>query len=1159
MGTRRPRRKAEPFPWEDHEDHVAALYRLLGYTVTQNLNVDGQQTDLICEKWIAGSGKTVLYVDCKYTQSRVLSSVSNDDVDRFITTFHSRKIHNGWTAGILVSNRPFSQSARAAAAPHSDIVLKTISDLHEDVFQARAYLHTAVHRYETEATFADYIPLLARNVDNTMQPAGPASSLKNEIDEWLCNSASPQLCLLGDFGSGKTTFLKFLHYCAARDYLSGKTNRIPLLVSLREYYDSADGPDLIRRFFSLELAVSLQYSIFDAFLRAGRFLLLFDGFDEMGPASDSLSRRRNYLKLAAFAVEHSKLIITCRPAYFVSQSELAEAFSFLRGKIGFPPPARLGERKLTQRSVDLANRLQASAADHDIEQLFVTAYNSLHTSEFRYIDLFSDSQIRGYLKKYQNDIAKLSEGQLNPDTLLELIREIYDLEDLARRPILLKLIVRTLPLFKKDPSGAYRVKMGRDTLTFSQITPSLLYHVYTEAELAREYEKGEVRWEVDRDDKRDFIAALAFQMFATGSAVLDRSTLEAAVSQRFKLTPDTLDHVITNIRTCSFLVRDRHDCFHFTHKSFTEYYAALHIVPMLRSAGTARKTLSQCKLSEEIFYFLGDIIATSASGAIHTLHELDASTKKVESEADRRLKYNVVNLLLFARSAPTALEHLEVDDLFYVKQSMVEVTHMKCVVDRMLFRRCRFQLLEENDVSVKTMQLFGTRVDQLRLSYCTIDRMVLSDFTGELTGEQSWVKSLEVSGGVIRRLILTGCRLRLDEGTGSHVDEVLCKECVISSSSAQHILAGECRKWSFRDCAFVDCDVPGELLKRADFSDCVFVRCKCADAIEPTGLARCRGVLYRPKGSGLGGWSAPGYPSVVTFGQARKAVQSPSPVPSWQEAVCRWFPVGGSPADFKNVASVREVLRKISDEVSGARRKTAHVGDVTKEILERKVINEMTEDLARILARERKDVSAMVRMGDCLYATAELAGEEDAERLWAEALGHYEKAYLLKADNHDAHCNSAAALCSRAYRAVGDRRDEMLRDAKERCHKALKLVSDCPFAVVTMSEIAEAEMEKASGKRAARLKEEIDQLTSTLGGAAASNCDRVIAWTKVLVERAQAVPSGASKHLLSAAIRKCVIVLRVNPNSEPASRYLTQAQRQLERIEKQSGWQGSEN
>src|SRR5467141_823221 len=129
--TQTPKREVRAL--RNHEDHVARLYELLGYQVTSNVNVDGQQSDLICERWTPGAPKTVLYADAKSTTVGAKSYVSKSGVHDFIVSFESRKAVGGWTSGVLLSNKLFSQHAYAAAAGHHDIALKTVQDLREDL------------------------------------------------------------------------------------------------------------------------------------------------------------------------------------------------------------------------------------------------------------------------------------------------------------------------------------------------------------------------------------------------------------------------------------------------------------------------------------------------------------------------------------------------------------------------------------------------------------------------------------------------------------------------------------------------------------------------------------------------------------------------------------------------------------------------------------------------------------------------------------------------------------------------------------------------------------------------------------------------------------------------------------------------------------------
>src|SRR5262245_22605691 len=94
--------------WQEHEQHVAAAYRALGYHVLSDVSVHGQQIDVVCEKHVAGAGRIKLYVECKYSSTGT-ASVSKDDVTQFISNYHALRSSAGFTMAVMVSNQPFSQ------------------------------------------------------------------------------------------------------------------------------------------------------------------------------------------------------------------------------------------------------------------------------------------------------------------------------------------------------------------------------------------------------------------------------------------------------------------------------------------------------------------------------------------------------------------------------------------------------------------------------------------------------------------------------------------------------------------------------------------------------------------------------------------------------------------------------------------------------------------------------------------------------------------------------------------------------------------------------------------------------------------------------------------------------------------------------------------
>jgi hypothetical protein len=348
----------------------------------------------------------------------------------------------------MVSNKKFTQYAKAAAAVHPDIILKTIDDLYADLFLVQSYLQSCIITYESEELFSDYIPLRAKRMGDASDKA-TKNSLQILFDEWIDGSDSVQLCLLGDFGAGKTTFMRHLHYECAKRFLESNFKRMPLFIQLRDYYDVRDAQELIERFFSYELATKVPYQLFERFMRAGRFLLLLDGFDEMGVVSDANIRRTNYLKLCQLLTPNAKVIITCRPTYFVSNDELLDVFGFYKRQIGFLDHPTRGNKKQIAVFTDLTTKLERASQGEKLESLSKAIGRSAKKLDIAQIQLFDDNEIKAYLRIHRQDIIDASEGQLNDKSLFLRICEIYDLEDLARRPILLKLIVNTLPLFQR--------------------------------------------------------------------------------------------------------------------------------------------------------------------------------------------------------------------------------------------------------------------------------------------------------------------------------------------------------------------------------------------------------------------------------------------------------------------------------------------------------------------------------------------------------------------------------------------------------------------------------------------------------------------------------------------------------------------------------------
>ncbi|MEB9370664.1 pentapeptide repeat-containing protein [Bacillus cereus] len=430
--------------------------------------------------------------------------------------------------GWVVSSRRVSQIARGMVKTkeYTNILCFTFDELLDDHADFTGYLDWLENEINQREINKNYVPLacIKEEFDSvTKEKIGESLYNKENgwvegyIDRWLDDPAKKHISVLGEFGTGKTWLT--MHYAAQilEKYRSAKERgikrpRIPLVISLRDYAKAVSVESLFSEFFFRKHQIPLpHYQAFQVLNRMGKFILIFDGFDEMASQVDRQKMINNFWELAKTAVPSAKIILTCRTEHF--------------------PNAMEGRSLLNAE-------LQASTASLTGEP-----------PQFEVLQLqkFDEEQIRHVLLKRTNY------------EIVEKIMANEELKDLVSRPIMTEYVLEALPDIESgkpiDLSRVYLYavdrKMKRDIKeerTFTSLADKL-------------YFLSELSWEMVSKDQM----SLNYRMFPNHLRKLFGS---------FVQEQKDLDHWHYDMMGQTLLIRNADGDYTPAHRSLLEFFVA---------------------------------------------------------------------------------------------------------------------------------------------------------------------------------------------------------------------------------------------------------------------------------------------------------------------------------------------------------------------------------------------------------------------------------------------------------------------------------------------------------------------------------------------------------------------------------------------------------
>jgi len=534
-----PEPEPEPTPAGQLADIIEGLLTVKGFACESRESAE-DRVRLICTSKEAFARPTA--VVCKE------GAIDKGDVEALLSEVKDQAL----SAGVLVTHKIITPIARDRAAETDDLVRAfTLDAFYRELIDFEPYVRALIADYEGSELASYYVDLGCRMADG-----GVYKPMDEYVDAWLDDPARNHISILGDYGTGKTSFCRQYAAELGRRWLADPDrNRIPILITLREYAKTLSLEPLVTDFLVNQYGIQASYEAFARFNGDGKLVLLFDGFDEMAQKVDYQTTVDNFEELARAVEDRSKVVLTCRTPYFRTREEAEELLHARPVGVweGAEDAAELPERP----AIDLSDR-----PNFEIVHLLP----------------FDDEDVQAILQKRAPE-----EWQ----GYWKQIQDTYNLPELAQRPVLLDMIVCSFP--QLEPGQA--------------INAARLYELYTDLWLARDWEKG--RTLITRDDKRLFMQQLALEMHRRQELSVHYSRLPERVQEHFKLEKKTeIDYFDYDVRTCTFLNRDPEGNYRFLHRSFGEFFVAQWLAPRLLDGSAP-----EMRINEEIRGFVHGLLA----------------------------------------------------------------------------------------------------------------------------------------------------------------------------------------------------------------------------------------------------------------------------------------------------------------------------------------------------------------------------------------------------------------------------------------------------------------------------------------------------------------------------------------------------------------------
>jgi hypothetical protein len=314
---------------------VKKLFYLKRSQVEEGFYLGGEQrADFLVTDTVHGEPLRTV-VQCVTTQQ---GRADEEMLLKMLGWFPTTKTQGKIDRGLIITDKGLSPAAQGQAESVGWKV-RRYDGLLANLMDFSAYLDRLIDDFTKPKPDADlpalqdyYVPLKAR--DERVGEEGESFDLFEHMQKWINRpSPAPPLMLLGEYGTGKTTFCRKLAFALAEQHRQtqdrlaaglpsngprprldvSSPTRLPLLINLLDFVENRKIDSLITHYLDKHCGVDRpRYELFEALNEAGFFVLILDGFDEMAVPVDSETVKKHLYQIEQLAM--SKATGFCLPA-----------------------------------------------------------------------------------------------------------------------------------------------------------------------------------------------------------------------------------------------------------------------------------------------------------------------------------------------------------------------------------------------------------------------------------------------------------------------------------------------------------------------------------------------------------------------------------------------------------------------------------------------------------------------------------------------------------------------------------------------------------------------------------------------------------------------------------------------------------------------------